>query len=512
MIEAYCDHTLGLCALQAGDLAEARACFERARVTGEELGEPSLRTLPRIGLAEVSLAEGNAHAALTLASEGLALARERRDLFQEAECRTLLGLACSRRQKKARTLHWKRAEKLYRTVGASFGLHRLLLLRLDAEGAGATGDGRALRELLSGAARLDHLFLFEKLFPERAARVLPRAVEAGVEAAFASRILERIGAPAVPGVSPLLESASEETREAAIRILGRIGGEEARRLLEPLADRKTRAGRAAIRAARALEGRDGGGMNIRALGSFRLEIDGAEVPAERWRSGRAARLLKLLLVNRFQWVPRDAAIEALWPEADPEVTESNLRQSVFLLRRILGSAAGTTGGSRFVQALGEAYRLDPGPDYEYDVERFETAVRKASALSGPETREEKKAALADAIALYRGAFLEESPFEEFLVLEREKLRERFVWALGKRIEMSGADGAWEEVVPLCRRGLAEDPYAESFHAGLVRSLLELGHRAEAIEAWSRYEKQVCRELGVEPSEAMRTLGDRLSRK
>jgi DNA-binding SARP family transcriptional activator len=78
--------------------------------------------------------------------------------------------------------------------------------------------------------------------------------------------------------------------------------------------------------------------------------------------------------------------------------------------------------------------------------------------------------------------------------------------------MSGADGAWEEVVPLCRRGLAEDPYAESFHAGLVRSLLELGHRAEAIEAWNRYEKEVCRELGVEPSEAMRALGDKLSRK
>jgi LuxR family transcriptional regulator, maltose regulon positive regulatory protein len=520
MVEGYCRYTLGKCALQAGEPAAAGEHFEAARRIGEELREPALLTLPRLGLAEVALAEGNRHAARETALEALRLAQRRKDRYQEAECRVLLGLAEEGRTSSGRApagrasaekirTWWKQAERIYRSMGAAMGLHRLLLLRLSSAQATGKETPALLRELLIGTAKLDHAFLFLECEPDRAARVLSRALEHGIETGYVCGLLSRLGPRAVPQVEALLHSPDHQVHERAVGLLARIGGDEARLALGRAADSTTRSGRIALKAAQELEQSAGPPLRIQALGGFALWVGNEQLPRERWRSSRAFRLLQFLLSHRFDWVQKDVVLEALWPEVEPEKSEINLRQSILLLRKTLEPELEETRFSRYVRFRGDTYRLDPGTGYTYDVMVFEDLLRQSTKLlHGGKTREAEPV-LHKAVDLYRGCFLEESPYEEFLTAERQRLADGFIWAVERLLTSSAAGGRREEVVVLARRAIQGDAYKEEFHAHLIRAHLALGNRREALAAYAKYEEIMRGELDLSPSPQMRELAGKI---
>ncbi len=511
MIEGYCHYTLGKCALLAREPSAAREHFETARRIGDELREPSLRTLPRLGLAEAALAEGNRHAARLAAGEAATLARARRDHFYEALGLIQLGLSGGRAGNRGRpgagTSWWKVPERHLRAMGASFELHRLILTRLDTDQLSEREKAGLLEELIRGVAQREHAFLFLDLEPERAARVLPWAFERAIEPDYVATMLLRLGAPSVPHLKPLLDHPSDDLRQRVVGLLARIGGDEARIALSRAADATTKPGRAAWKAARELELTPGVALRIRALGDFELRVGDELRPREAWRSARAIRLFHLLLVHRFQWIPKEVVLETLWPEGDPEKSQTSLRQSILLLRKVLEPELRETRLSRYVRFRDNAYRLDPGKGYTYDVETFEDLIRSATRLRGENKSRLAEGKLLEAIEVHRDGFLRESPYEEFLAPEREQLNDQFLRAVERLLESYAAAGRWGESIPLARRGLSQDPFRESFHVHLVRAQLSLGSRHEALAAYHRYEEVMKSELGLPPSPSMRRLAE-----
>ena len=107
------------------------------------------------------------------------------------------------------------------------------------------------------------------------------------------------------------------------------------------------------------------------------------------------------------------------------------------------------------------------------------------------------------MALYQGELLEgvapDAPaFEEWLVPERERLREQAIEAMAKLLVHQRSAGALEAAVQTGLRLFALEPAQESVHRAVIRLHLRLGRRGAA-----RRQYQVCldtlqRELGVEP--------------
>jgi DNA-binding SARP family transcriptional activator len=82
---------------------------------------------------------------------------------------------------------------------------------------------------------------------------------------------------------------------------------------------------------------------------------------------------------------------------------------------------------------------------------------------------------------------------------REQLRARFVHLA---IELSAAlvrAGAVEAALALNQRGIELDPLAEAFHRGLMRGLIALKRKAEALEAFRHCRAILLAGLRVEPS-------------
>jgi DNA-binding SARP family transcriptional activator len=97
-------------------------------------------------------------------------------------------------------------------------------------------------------------------------------------------------------------------------------------------------------------------------------------------------------------------------------------------------------------------------------------------------------ALEQAIQLYRGDLLDgltlqEPPFEEWLMAERERLRELALEALARLLAAQRAGGAAEAAVQTGLRLIALDPLQEVVHRTLMRLYVRVGRRGSALHQY-----------------------------
>lgn len=139
----------------------------------------------------------------------------------------------------------------------------------------------------------------------------------------------------------------------------------------------------------------------------------------------------------------------LWGERSQHQARGRLRETLFALRRALAGA-----DPPCLDLTGDAVALK-GDAVDVDVAAFERLVQ----AGGPE-------ALEQAIGLYRGDFLEGlafrgARFEEWLMAERERLRERAVEALAAMLATQRTAGGVDLALQTGLRLIALDPLQES---------------------------------------------------
>ena len=115
----------------------------------------------------------------------------------------------------------------------------------------------------------------------------------------------------------------------------------------------------------------------------------------------------------------------------------------------------------------------------------------------------RRQALQQAADLYRGDLLEglgvtETPFEEWLVAERERLRELALEALARLLAHQTRSEEPAAAVATALRLLALDPLQEAVHRALMRLYARHGRRDAALRQYQSCVDTLRRELGVEP--------------
>jgi len=205
---------------------------------------------------------------------------------------------------------------------------------------------------------------------------------------------------------------------------------------------------------------------------------------------KAQALLAYLALPLGQAHPRDKLAALLWGEMGEEQARGNLRQALFVLRKAL--PAGTlVGGGETIGLNAEAVEVDAA-----DFER-----RVGEGTPG---------ALEAAAALYRGKLLaglavKEAAFEEWLLGERERLRELALEGLAKLLAHQRTAGATEAAIQTGLRLLTLEPLQEPVHRTLMRLYVAAGRRGAALRQYQHGVGVLQRELGVEPEPETRQL-------
>jgi eukaryotic-like serine/threonine-protein kinase len=206
---------------------------------------------------------------------------------------------------------------------------------------------------------------------------------------------------------------------------------------------------------------------------------------------RRLALLALLAAAGERGLTRDKLLAYLWPESPAENARHALEQLLYALRRQVHEALflGT-----------DPLHLNPRV-ITSDLAAFEEACARG--------------AVTDAVALYRGPFLDgfylrgAGEFERWVETERARLAERYAATLERLGRQAAAQGDRVAAVATWRKAVALDPFSSRAALGLMTALANAGERAEAIRHGRAYEALVRQEFGAEPAAAVSALLRRL---
>jgi predicted ATPase len=202
-----------------------------------------------------------------------------------------------------------------------------------------------------------------------------------------------------------------------------------------------------------------------------------------WPNERAYRLLALL-AHRAAWVGRTELAALFWPDLPAARALANVRKVLHLARGLPWCAS--------IEVQRDAVRWAVATD----VQAFELATRQGRG--------------ADALAIAASGELLDGmddaacgPWTEWIDNERA-LHRRRVHALTRALlaEVAQRPG---EAVELARRLLGKDPLDEDAVVVLLGALRALGREAERRVAYRDYALRLDEELGVEPSQRVRSL-------
>lgn len=147
------------------------------------------------------------------------------------------------------------------------------------------------------------------------------------------------------------------------------------------------------------------------------------------------------------------------------------------------------GNGKVIRQTGSEIALDRQCCW-VDADAFEDRVDHAS--NGSE-------GFGEAIKIYRGAFLAQEEGTPWAVSARERLRAKFIHAVGKLGLFLETNGRYETAIELYARGIDADNLVESFYQGLMRCYENLDRRSEAASAYRRLRQTLSVTLGIQPS-------------
>ncbi|MFQ5472232.1 MAG: BTAD domain-containing putative transcriptional regulator, partial [Dehalococcoidia bacterium] len=448
--EAYALSSLGEIELAAGDVRSAKQRYEEASEISVELDDNTALTHARCGLAYCYGKLGEARKGQTLARQALASAEERGSPFEQGIALSAIGSLLRQQGSLNEAVErFSEAVSLFEQTSSTPELAKTLLLLSDA----------ALP--LRGSRSMVRVSL------DRFVRLTDDLGEAAYSLVPAGEI------------EPLLEfGASRKAGGALFREMLRRsvkGGGDNTDTEQPTPESRLPS------------------IEMRALGTFEVSVDGRTVLNVEWESEKSKELF-LLIASAPRPLTRDGIIAALWPEAGGKKATSAFHSTLHRLR-------GATYREAITESGGE-YCLNVKAHLKSDLGAFNQAIAEAE---DPDMDEAVRlGALRRAVDLYKGSFA--PGFDgEWTTAIRMSLEEQFLRASFRLTEKLIAAGDYKAAIASCERILEVDPFSESACRHLMKSHVAMGDSESALRAYRRFSEALELELGETPGAGLRRL-------
>ena len=159
-------------------------------------------------------------------------------------------------------------------------------------------------------------------------------------------------------------------------------------------------------------------LQVRFFGHFEILCDNETIPLG--RNGKALTILKYLLANRSRPVSQDHLMGWLWPESNLKKARWSLNSAIHGLRKLL-SGCPSSVSVNYVSLEDGYYRFAPGVCVSTDVDEFDERHKYGRQLEKDGRRREAAIEYEKAIELYRGDDLVEDLYEDWSMVEGERL-------------------------------------------------------------------------------------------
>jgi DNA-binding SARP family transcriptional activator/tetratricopeptide (TPR) repeat protein len=217
---------------------------------------------------------------------------------------------------------------------------------------------------------------------------------------------------------------------------------------------------------------------------------------------RLQSLLAYLVLHRDIPQHRQHLAFLFWPDTTEAQARNNLRQLLHQLRQALPAV------EQFLSADTQMVYWHPITPFHLDVAEFEQTLTEAAAATRLNDQHALQAALEQADSLYRGELLP-GCYDEWILPERERLRQRHLQALEQLLRLFEVQGDTITAIRYAQRLLGLDPLSEDLYRRLMRLFALNNDRASALHVYHTCVTTLQREMGVDPDPATREAYERL---
>jgi DNA-binding SARP family transcriptional activator len=239
-------------------------------------------------------------------------------------------------------------------------------------------------------------------------------------------------------------------------------------------------------------------LQIDSFGQFSVRVGSHLVSTGALRQRRSGEVLAYLAASPGQTLTAHQIADALCPDKGPNAAVVFYHHAVSALRRMLEpDLPDRRFPSRYLDVSEERVTLILPPGSRIDFLAFQKHAQQRQ--------------WEQALALYHGEFLPMLRYAEWTVDLRQHLADQFEQALLGRAAECLAAGDAAACLELARKALRQNSWQEQAVELGMRAAIATGDRVTALKMYHRLEKDLERELGIEPQRELQQLYQAMKR-
>jgi DNA-binding SARP family transcriptional activator len=243
-------------------------------------------------------------------------------------------------------------------------------------------------------------------------------------------------------------------------------------------------------------------LQARFFGRFEILCNGESVSLG--RNTKVRTILKYLLANHTRPVSQDYLMGWLWPESNLKRARWSLNSAIRTLRNLISECPSSAPLNHVLLEDGY-YRLCSKARVITDVDEFEAHYEEGRRLEKEGRAGETAAEYEKAIELYRGDYLVEDLYEDWTMIERERLSNAYMDMLGRLAVHYYETEHYQESLQACYGILEKDPCHEDSYRLLMRCYTRLSLWERALRQYRLCERMLKQEYGTAPTSETQAL-------
>jgi DNA-binding SARP family transcriptional activator len=241
---------------------------------------------------------------------------------------------------------------------------------------------------------------------------------------------------------------------------------------------------------------------IKMFGGFQIVAREASLQDSSMRTHQLWHLIEYLITFRHKTIPQEELIGVLWPDVDIDNPANALKNLVYRVRSTFSAHNLPYAKEMIVHNQG-GYQWNNDLRCTVDIEQFEDLYKKAADTTKPiDLRIEQ---YRNAIDLYTGDYLPGSRYESWVIPIASHYRSLYFKCVYEAAELLTSRKRYAEVEAICQKALLIDQFEERAHIYLMLAMVRQQKQEQALSHYSYVTDLFFRELGVNPSQAMRTI-------
>lgn len=245
-------------------------------------------------------------------------------------------------------------------------------------------------------------------------------------------------------------------------------------------------------------------LKVYTFGDFDVKVDDKSVLETKGYPHRMLKLFKYFLTFRGKKLLPENIVNDLWSDNDYIDPKNVIRTQISRVRKMIETVEDEDKSFYKIDYKNGYYVFDMGDNFILDNELFENYLTEGKLLK--DTDPDKSLLLLRlGLELYKGEYLQEMDYEEWLVPIRNRYHRLYLQGLFNYIEILKQKNMNQEIVNICEEAIHHEPYGENLHIYFIEALIQIEEKRYAMSHYEYITSRLYSHLGIKPSPRMKML-------